>query len=83
MKKIVLAAAAALLIAPTAASARAETRAMLSKSCSMDKMKELSSGAITAIKKGPAANIYTVTLDTSKMSWVDLTKKMNAAGCFK
>ena len=84
MKKLLIAAGcAAVLVAPVAAQAAVETRAMLSKSCNPDKLKELSGGAIADIKPGPAANIYTISLDTGKMSWQDLTVKMNAAGCFK
>lgn len=84
MKKLLIAAGcAAVLAAPIAAQAATETRAMMSKSCNPEKLKELSGGAITAIKPGPAANVYTISLDTAKMSWQDLVVKMNGAGCFK
>ena len=84
MRKLLTAASVvAALAMPMTADAASETRAMLSKSCSPEKLKEISGGAITEIKPGPAANIYTISLDTSKLSWNQLVAKMNSAGCFK
>ena len=84
MKPILFAAAAvAIALAPSVASAKTEKRAMLSKSCSMDKVKSLGGDAIVKLEKGPSPIILLVTLDTGKMTWQQLTVKMNSAGCFK
>jgi hypothetical protein len=84
MKSILFAAAAAaLVLAPTAASAKVEKRAMLSKSCSMDKVKSLAGDAIVKVEKGASPIILNITLDTGKMTWQQLTVKMNTAACFK
>lgn len=77
------AAAAAIALAPSLASATAETRAMLSKNCSVDKVKSIGGDAIVKIEKGASPIIVNITLDTGKMTWQQLTVKMNAAGCFK
>ena len=85
IQRVVLAGGIAALLAAVAvspAAAATETKAMLSKSCSVDKVKQLSEGAAVRVVPGAVASIVNVTLDTSKMSWVDLTKKMHAAGCF-
>ncbi len=81
-KTLLTLAAAALISAPTVAIAKVDTRAMLSKKCDAEKLKQLSGGAITAIKPGPGQDIYTVSLDTAKMTWAALTQKMVKAGCF-
>ena len=59
-----------------------KTSAMLSKSCSMEKVKELAGGAVVKIEK-MQPTIFKITLDESKMTFGDLAKKMAAAGCFK
>jgi len=78
----ILAAAACVAVLASPAMAKTETKAMLSKSCSVAKVKQLSEGAAVRVVPGAAATIVNVTLDTTKMSWVDLTKKMHVAGCF-
>ena len=84
MKSVLIAAAAAAIaLAPNLASAKAEKRAMLSKSCSMDKVKSLGGDAIVKVEKGASPIILNITLDTGKMTWQQLTVKMNTAGCFK
>lgn len=81
-KSILAAAVAAVLVAPGSAGAAMKTSALLSKSCSADKIKELSGGAVVKIDK-MQPTIFRVTIDESKMKFADLVKKMNAAGCFK
>ena len=84
MKVVLIAAAAATIaLAPGLASAKVEKRAMLSKSCDMEKVKSLGGDAVVKIEKGASPIIVNITLDTGKMTWQQLTVKMNAAGCFK
>jgi len=79
---VAVVAAASVPLTASPAFAKTETKAMLSKSCSVEKVRQLSGGAAVRVVPGATTTILNVTLDTTRMSWVDLTKKMHAAGCF-
>lgn len=79
-------AVAAILLGPLPASpalAKTETKAMLNTGCSIDKVRQITQGAATKVAANGTTNSVNITLDTTRMSWLDLTKKMHAAGCFK
>lgn len=61
-----------------------QTSAIMSPKCDEKKIKELAGDALVAIVKGDfgALNGFNVTLETSKMDFATLTKKMLDAGCF-
>ena len=84
MRKTILSAiaAAALAVASTAAAGE-QTSAVMSPKCDAEKLKELADGAISKAEPNPYTDpgIYNVTLDTSKMTFADLMKKMVDADC--
>ena len=83
-KTVILTAIATALLLPAAAQAKEESRAVLSNKCDAAKLKTIAGGALVKIGPGPGnkANIHTVTLDTSKLTFQQLTQKMAKAGCF-
>lgn len=84
IKRLVLPAAIAAAITAVAspAFAKVETKAMLSKGCTIQKVRDITKGAAVKVANNGTTNSVNVTLDTTKMTWLDLTKKMHAAGCF-
>ncbi|MEJ2122553.1 MAG: hypothetical protein P8Z76_18000 [Alphaproteobacteria bacterium] len=83
-KTVILTAVATALLLPAAAQAKQESRAVLSNKCDAAKLKSIAGGALVKIGPGPGKNakIHTVTLDTSKLTFQQLTQKMAKAGCF-
>jgi hypothetical protein len=83
-RTVILTAIAAALVVPAAAQAKQESRAVLSKKCDAAKLKAIAGPALVKIGPGPGNNatIHTVTLDTSKLTFQQLTQKMTKAGCF-
>jgi hypothetical protein len=65
-------------------SPREQTSAVMSPKCDEAKLKELAGDALISVKKTDweKSSGYTITLDTTKMDFATLTKKMLAAGCF-
>jgi len=69
----------------TAKSPQHQTSAILSPKCDEKKVQELAGDALVSIVKGDFGNNligFNVTLDTVKMDFAALTKKMLDAGCF-
>jgi hypothetical protein len=83
-KTVILTPVATALLHPAAAQAKEESRAMLSNKCDAAKLKSIAGGALVKIGPGPGNNAktHTVTLDTSKLTFQQLTQKMAKAGCF-
>lgn len=62
-----------------------ETSAVSSPKCDEEKVRKLCGDALVKIEKAEWAGDmkgFNITLDTSKMTFGDLTKKMLDAGCF-
>lgn len=62
-----------------------QTSAVLSPKCDEKKVRELAGDALISIVKGDFGNSligFNITLDTAKMDFAALTKKMLDAGCF-
>lgn len=69
----------------TSKSPQHQTSAVLSPKCDEKKVRELAGDALVSIIKGDFGNNlvgFNVTLDTAKMDFAVLTKKMLDAGCF-
>jgi hypothetical protein len=69
---------------PATAQAKQESRAVLSNKCDVAKLRQIAGEALVRIGPGPGGNakIHTITLDTSKLTFQQLTQKMVKAGCF-
>jgi len=59
-----------------------QSSSVSSPKCNEKKLKTLTGDALIKIVKGSWEGGYTITLETSKMTFVQLTKKMMDAGCF-
>ena len=84
MKRLMMLTVAAAFVLPAAAQAKQESRAVLSNKCDVAKLKSLAGAALVKIGPGPGGNakIHTVTLDTSKLTFQQLSQKMAKARCF-
>lgn len=58
-----------------------QTSTLLSRYCDESKIRLLADPALISIVPNSATS-YTITLDTAIMTFTDLTKKMQQAGCF-
>ncbi len=75
-----------LLLMASTSYAKEETNAVMSKSCDEAKVRELAGEALIKIVPQEWAGGlkgFNITLDTSKLTFADLTKKMMEAGCFQ
>ena len=58
-----------------------QTSTLLAPHCDETKIRVLASGALISIVANNATS-FTITLNTAVMTFTDLTKKMQKAGCF-
>lgn len=69
-------------LAVTAIAGNVQTSAIMSPKCDEAKIKSLAGDALKEIKKASWKGGYNVTLDTSKMTFSQLTQKMQKEGCY-
>ena len=83
MRMVILLAALTAGFAPSIAMAKEETRAMASRACKADKLKQVGGSAVVKVAPAPqnTPNVYRITLDTTKMTWQQLTRKLAQAKC--
>lgn len=65
--------------------AEQSTSAVMSPKCDEVKLKEIAGDALVSIvptTKVGDAQVYNITLELTKMTFTDLTKKMQSEGCF-
>lgn len=76
-----------LALSSTPSFAKETASAIYSPNCTAKQLKEMAGDALVKISKNQAwsndTKGFIVTLDTDKMSFADLAKKMQKAGCFK
>jgi len=84
MKKIFLIIVILFLASTTYVLAKPETSAVMSNKCDEAKIKQIAGDALIKIDPQDWGDVkgFLVTLETDKMTFADLTKKMQEAGCF-